>query len=73
MVSKVERIPKKIIGEKGIKPCPFCGSENLLLMEYDNIIEVDGTHAFKIFCQLCGCQQTPRHYDEIVESWNQRV
>lgn len=55
-----------------VKPCPFCGSENLLLMQHYNITMVDKTPGFQVFCQMCGCAQGVRHYDEVFDLWNER-
>ena len=53
----------------GLKPCPFCGGENVLL-EYDHI-----TGTYVVRCRTC--QTIVWQYyviaDEAIEAWNRRV
>ena len=55
-----------------IKPCPFCGkTEKLILESYDTL----AGEIWRIFCAECmvqmdrGCDQEP---DNVIEAWNKR-
>ena len=72
MISHVERITPKMRKDWAIKPCPFCASENLLLMEEDNIRMVDGSAGERIFCQMCGCTTGLRSQGDAILLWNTR-
>lgn len=51
-----------------LKPCPFCGSENVMIDDlFDN-----GTHT--VFCGDCQ-SKSPNccEYNDAVESWNTRA
>ena len=50
-----------------LKPCPFCGSEN---------IEITSYCADLVFIQCDGCGATFPHFDsekEAIKAWNGRV
>lgn len=71
-VSHVERITPKMRKDWGIKPCPFCASENLLLMEEDNVRMADGSAGWRVFCQMCGCSLGLQAHADAIEGWNRR-
>jgi len=49
-------------------PCPFCGSEILLL---ENLTDADD---FYVHCQSCKVQQIANYTrDEAIRRWNSRV
>ena len=57
------------MGEK-LKPCPFCGGDNIDIIPADIIA---GTPYWRIYCYRCGCTQTPiSSKDEAIEEWNKR-
>ena len=50
---------------KELKPCPFCGSENIRIM---------GNSNFWCMCDQCGVEtQTYDTEEELIEAWNARV
>lgn len=55
-----------------LKPCPFCGSENVFVGErpignYENIF-------YFVKCDDCYCQTSSfRKADKAIEAWNRRA
>lgn len=39
-----------------LKPCPFCGSGNVRLVEF---LDGEGDRVFAVGCEGCGCNGTP--------------
>lgn len=72
------------VGEIKLKPCPFCGSENVRLMSNDtedgtpccinNEEELEATYCY-IHCYGCGMDFMPNSdiAREVMEAWNRRA
>lgn len=60
------------MSEIKLKPCPFCGCEEIYLEEYDTVVG----KRWRVFCTNCmagidtGCDQS---WGKPVEAWNKRV
>ncbi len=53
-----------------LKPCPFCGGDNIDIMPADIITR---TQYWRIFCFECGCTQTPTsNKEDAIKAWNKR-
>ncbi len=49
-----------------LKPCPFCGSKEIV------VIENGGT--YDVHCRNCGCGSPYRYKKEdVIKAWNRRV
>lgn len=57
-----------------LKPCPFCGSHNVLLRHYD---PYDGYHGdcgvWEAWCVICEANIERRQEEEAIEAWNRRA
>ena len=50
-----------------LKPCPFCGGEDVIITEYDAVV---------VFVQCDNCCATFPHFDskeEAITAWNRRA
>lgn len=51
-----------------LKPCPFCGGEDLLVGRFKD------THAYYVSCVFCGCQAIDNLYEDLAQRrWNTRA
>ena len=53
-----------------LKPCPFCGSENVKMLRDSDMEYIE----YQVFC--CGCGTTGGEYtleNEAIENWNSRA
>lgn len=62
----------KPVGDLQLKPCPFCGSDEVVYMKYQTV----SGERYKVFC--CGCTasiDTGWHISmcQPQELWNKRV
>ena len=58
-----------------LKPCPFCGSEDLT-MDYKDVSSHDIYTDFRYFvkCEVCGCRSKKcKSKDIATVRWNRRV
>ena len=58
-----------------LKPCPFCGSKNVLIKGYPIKVVYHGQREYFVICHDCG-GQTKRLYGnerKVIELWNRRV
>ena len=60
----------------GLKPCPFCGSDDVKALHYD----VNGIDFWYIACHGCRTVQDPLYWNEpgydkatAIANWNRRV
>jgi Lar family restriction alleviation protein len=53
-----------------LKPCPFCGSLNVHVLE-----EYHFANVFKpVVCRTCGCRtESVRDEQKAIEAWNRRA
>lgn len=52
-----------------LKPCPFCGSENVKLTEVS-----DAYYKYRVICCGCEIRTSPEHIDAIaIAAWNRRA
>jgi Lar family restriction alleviation protein len=57
-------------GPRALKPCPFCGSENVML---DNLIDEDAYDDYFVSCRGCEVQQIANYKADVaVQRWNSR-
>lgn len=58
-----------------LKPCPFCGSENIIVKGYPLKVAYRGQRHYFVMCHDCGCQTKKLYGDErkVIEIWNRRV
>ena len=54
-----------------LKPCPFCGGNNIEVMR---VFTVKSRYEFEVFCLTCKAAG-PSGYrpDEAIDAWNRRV
>lgn len=57
-----------------LKPCPFCGSHNVLLRHYDPYDGYQGDcGVWEAWCAICDANIERRQKEESIEAWNRRV
>ena len=65
--------------EQKLKPCPFCGNDNICICvaEIHNGVPCDdGKHYYQAMCCSCGCvvdNWDNRTKEDVVKAWNKRV
>lgn len=68
----LEQIVKPINENDALLPCPFCGCEEVVYMQYKH----DAGMRWKVFCCGCAAQIDPGYAQEkgvVRELWNKRV
>lgn len=58
-----------------LKPCPFCGSDEILVKDYDHYGIDSWYTGYGVVCMDCGAQ-TKTHYKtekKAIHAWNRRV
>lgn len=59
-------------GETELKPCPFCGSEDLEIE--DDLDECEESRYYWVACNSCGgLGASVQSKDECIERWNRRA
>lgn len=58
-----------------LKPCPFCGSNNILLKGYPKKVTYRSKKMYVVVCSDCGGQTKMCYADEqkAVKAWNART
>ena len=52
-----------------LKRCPFCGSNDVVLCEYE-----DKYYKYQVFCRDCGIGTVKEHIKDIaIGAWNRRI
>jgi Lar family restriction alleviation protein len=57
-----------------LKPCPFCGCEDISLFYYDPYDGYQGDYCgvYKVRCSQCGCTLQNRDKTTAAKMWNTR-
>lgn len=53
-----------------LKPCPYCGALEVLLIEVKHFL--DGDDSYYVACSRCNANQFPDSKARAIHDWNQR-
>jgi len=61
-----------------LKPCPFCGKEDVEIVEIRNPdvwwdSNLRGEHCFAIICTWCNATIKEENRGEVIKMWNRRA
>lgn len=58
--------------EKELKPCPFCGCQNVVILKDNEEWHRYNLLRFRVVCEKCSAQIYRGKIPQLVESWNRR-
>lgn len=60
--------------EDDIKPCPFCGSKEVILTDSSDIDEYGDETTYYVWCKNCGeCSEFWEDPDDAIGQWNKYI
>ena len=58
--------------DEKLKPCPFCGGENIIIDRDDGWENMDTNPDWNVFCRDCTATITECTREKAIAAWNKR-